>query len=168
MAESCGIPAPDTTRVVQIEPAPTPTFTASAPALTSASTPSSVTTLPATTGERRPDRLEPLDRLDHPGGVAVGGVDDERVDALGDERVGPLLDIGADPDRRGHPQAAPGVTGGVRELLALQDVLHRDQPDQAAVVVDERQLLDAVLLQEGLGLVQGGADRGRHERRGAS
>ncbi len=50
IADSCGMPAPDTTRVVQIEPAPTPTLTASAPALASASTPSSVTTLPAVTG----------------------------------------------------------------------------------------------------------------------
>src|SRR6266511_6208602 len=50
IADSCGIPAPLTTRVVQIEPAPTPTFTASAPAVHNASTPSGVTTLPATTG----------------------------------------------------------------------------------------------------------------------
>ena len=32
IAVICGIPAPDTIRVVQIEPGPTPTFTASAPA----------------------------------------------------------------------------------------------------------------------------------------
>ena len=50
IADSCGMPAPLTTRVVQIEPAPTPTLIASAPAAASASTPSSVTTLPATTG----------------------------------------------------------------------------------------------------------------------
>ncbi len=49
-ADSCGMPAPDTTRVVQIDPAPTPTLIASAPARASASTPSSVTTLPAVTG----------------------------------------------------------------------------------------------------------------------
>ena len=35
---------------MQIDPAPTPTLTASAPALARASTPSSVTTFPATTG----------------------------------------------------------------------------------------------------------------------
>ena len=32
IADSCGMPAPLITRVVQIEPAPTPTLTASAPA----------------------------------------------------------------------------------------------------------------------------------------
>ena len=50
IADNCGMPAPLTTRVVQIEPAPTPTLIASAPAACSASTPSSVTTLPAITG----------------------------------------------------------------------------------------------------------------------
>ena len=44
------MPAPLMTRVVQIDPAPTPTLMASAPAAARASTPSSVTTLPATTG----------------------------------------------------------------------------------------------------------------------
>ena len=43
------MPAPAMMRVVQIDPAPTPTFMASAPAWNSASTPSAVTTFPATT-----------------------------------------------------------------------------------------------------------------------
>ena len=45
----CGTPTPVTTRVVQIEPGPMPTFTASAPASISALVPSAVATLPATT-----------------------------------------------------------------------------------------------------------------------
>ena len=45
----CGTPTPATTRVVQIEPGPMPTFTASAPASISASAASAVATLPATT-----------------------------------------------------------------------------------------------------------------------
>ncbi len=36
IAVICGTPTPATTRVVQIDPGPTPTFTASAPALISA------------------------------------------------------------------------------------------------------------------------------------
>ena len=43
-----GTPMPATTRVVQIEPAPMPTFTASTPASISASVASAVATLPAT------------------------------------------------------------------------------------------------------------------------
>ena len=48
-AVSCGIPTPEMMRVVQIEPTPMPTLTASAPAFTRARAPSSVPTLPAIT-----------------------------------------------------------------------------------------------------------------------
>ena len=48
-AEICGTPTPLTTRVVQIEPGPIPTFTASTPALISAAVPSAVATLPPMT-----------------------------------------------------------------------------------------------------------------------
>ena len=46
IAVSCGTPTPVTTRVVQIEPGPTPTFTASTPRSTSARAPSRVAMLP--------------------------------------------------------------------------------------------------------------------------
>src|SRR5690606_6746610 len=46
-AVTCGTPTPATTRVVQIEPGPMPTLTASAPASTSARAASPVTILPA-------------------------------------------------------------------------------------------------------------------------
>lgn len=46
IAVTCGTPTPATTRVVQIDPGPTPTFTASAPALISACAPARVATLP--------------------------------------------------------------------------------------------------------------------------
>ena len=49
MAVSCGTPTPATMRVVQIEPGPMPTLTASAPASISALVPSAVATLPAIT-----------------------------------------------------------------------------------------------------------------------
>ena len=49
MAVSCGTPTPATMRVVQIEPGPMPTLTASAPASISALAPSRVATLPAMT-----------------------------------------------------------------------------------------------------------------------
>ena len=48
-AEICGTPTPATTRVVQIEPGPMPTFTASAPAATKARAASGVAILPAMT-----------------------------------------------------------------------------------------------------------------------
>ena len=46
-AVSCGMPTPATTRVVQMEPGPTPTFTPSTPRSTSARAPSRVAMFPA-------------------------------------------------------------------------------------------------------------------------
>ena len=57
MAVICGTPTPATTRVVQMDPGPTPTFTASAPASTIARAPSYVATLPPTTSQSRSSRL---------------------------------------------------------------------------------------------------------------
>src|SRR6185369_8335835 len=49
IAETWGTPTPATTRVVQMDPGPTPTFTASAPASTIAWAPARVATLPPMT-----------------------------------------------------------------------------------------------------------------------
>jgi len=46
-AVSCGTPVPFITLVIQIEPEPTPTFTASTPALIRSSAPIAVATFPA-------------------------------------------------------------------------------------------------------------------------
>ena len=54
IAVICGTPTPAMTRVVQIEPGPTPTLMASAPASTSAWAPARVATLPPTTSTRSP------------------------------------------------------------------------------------------------------------------
>src|SRR5829696_3831294 len=51
-AVTWGTPTPATTRVVQIDPGPTPTFTASAPAAIRASVADPVATLPAITSMR--------------------------------------------------------------------------------------------------------------------
>jgi hypothetical protein len=56
-AYSCGTPTPATTRVVQIDPAPSPTRIASAPASANARTPSRVATLPAITSRSGSARL---------------------------------------------------------------------------------------------------------------
>ena len=48
-AENCGNPTPATTRVVQIDPGPIPTLTASAPASTRYFAASGVAILPTTT-----------------------------------------------------------------------------------------------------------------------
>ena len=77
-------------------------------------------------------------------GVPVRGVDDQEVDARLDQRLRSPLGVLADADGRADDQPALGVLGGVRELLALGEVLDRDEPAQPARTVDERQLLDLV------------------------
>ena len=55
IAVSCGTPAPVTTRVVQVDPGPTPTLTPSAPAAIRSRVPSAVATFPTiseTSGQR--------------------------------------------------------------------------------------------------------------------
>ena len=95
--------------------------------------------------------------VEHAPAVAVGGVDHQSVDAGGDQRLAPVHDIGADADGGAHPEAAPFVLGGQREVVALGDVLDGDEAAELAVVVDDGQLLDAVLPQDLLGLVERGA-----------
>src|SRR5512141_3279612 len=56
----CGTPAPDTTRVVQMEPGPMPTLTQSAPALMRSLAASAVAMLPATTSRSGYFFLMPL------------------------------------------------------------------------------------------------------------
>ena len=82
IAVTWGTPTPATTRVVQIEPGPTPTFTASTPASTSACAPGPRGDVAADdlhVGGRGVG-LEPADHVQQQPGVAVRGVGDEHVD----------------------------------------------------------------------------------------
>ena len=105
IAVTCGTPTPATTRVVQIEPGPTPTLTPSAPASTRALAPAYVATLPPTMSTRGRGRLglEPGDHLQHALGVAVRGVDDQHVDALLDQRHRPLPGVAEEADGGADP-----------------------------------------------------------------
>ena len=95
--------------------------------------------------------------------MAVGGIDRHGVDALADECLDPRLEIVTDADSGGTAQPTGVVAAGVGKLLALLDVLHRDQSAEPAAAVDERQLLDAVALEDRLGLVERRADWCRDE-----
>ena len=90
MAVSCGTPTPATMRVVQIEPGPMPTLTASAPASISACAPSAVATLPAMTCAVVRQLLDARHRFEHAAGMAVRGVDHDHVDAGVDQQLGAL------------------------------------------------------------------------------
>ena len=63
MAVICGAPTPATTRVVQMEPGPIPTFTASAPASIMAFAAARVARLPPITSTRSPNSFFTLDTI---------------------------------------------------------------------------------------------------------
>ncbi len=161
MAVSCGTPTPATMRVVQIEPGPMPTLIASAPASISACAPSAVATLPAMIATLLVARLMRRTCVEHLLGMAVRGVDDEAVDAGLHQQLGALEALVADGGRRGDAQAPVGVLGGVGMGGRLLDVLDGDQADAAPVLVDDQQLLDAVLVQQAARLVLGRRPRRR-------
>ena len=78
----------------------------------------------------------------------MGGVDDEHVGTGREQRLRALDCVRPDADRGADAQAALRILRRLRELDALRDVLDGDQPAQHAVVVDDRQLLDAVPVQQ--------------------
>ena len=72
----------------------------------------------------------------------MGDVDDDHVDTCLDELGGSLEIITFRADRGTDAKPSLRVSRGERQPLLLDDVLGRDQTDQRAAVVDERQLLD--------------------------
>ncbi len=161
IAVTCGTPTPATTRVVQIDPGPTPTFTASTPASTSACAPARVATFPpmiCTWAVMRVG-LEPPHHLQEQPSVPVRGVGDQHVDPRLDQGARALPRVAVEADRRTHPQPALVVLGRQRILLGLHEVLDRDQPGEASLRIHQRQLLDLVLGEDGGGIAA--ADPGR-------
>ena len=123
-----GTPMPATTRVVQMEPAPMPTFTASTPSAISAS-------VRFGGGDVAGDEIDVLelapdapDHVEHALRVAVRGVDDEHVHVRRDERLGARERVLADADRRADAQPAEAVLARVGILHHLLDVLDGDEP----------------------------------------
>ena len=129
MAVTWGTPTPATTRVVQIDPGPTPTLTPSAPASTRALAPAYVATLPPmmSTSAAAGSAFSRRHHLQHALGVTVGGVDDQQVDPLLDQRHRPLPGVAEEADGGADAQPALVVLGGVGVLVGLDEVLERDQ-----------------------------------------
>ena len=124
-------------RVVQIEPGPMPTLMASAPQSISALA----------------QLLDAGHGIEHVARVAVRGVDDDQIDAGRDQRFGACEAFVADRGGCGDTQPALLVLAGVRIGDRLLHVLDSNQTDAAVLVIHHQQLLDAVLMQQALGLV---------------
>ena len=85
--------------------------------------------------------------------MAVGGIDDDEIDAGVDQRFAARVTGFADAGRGSDAQPALLVLAGVRVGHRLLDVLHGDQADAAIIAVDHQKLLDAMLVQKPLGFV---------------
>jgi hypothetical protein len=79
--------------------------------------------------------LHPLHALEHALRVPVRGIDDDHVDAGGDQGLDPRLGIAADPDRGAGEQALGQVLGGIGVVARLLYVLDGYQAAQARVRV---------------------------------
>ena len=82
----------------------------------------------------------------------------EHVDAGADEPLGPVEGVGPHAHRGTDAEPALLVLGRVGVLGLLLDVLDGDEPPQEPAVVDDGQLLDAVLPEDVLGLLVGALD----------
>ena len=158
MAVICGTPAPETTRVVQIEPGPMPTLTPSAPSAISSRAPSKVATLPAMSSTSGNCFLMWLTasstRLLWPWAVSITSTST----LLLTSSLRALQEIAGRADGRADTQTSLLVLGGVRVLEFLLDVLNGDQALEVVLVVDHQQFFHAVLVQDLLGLFERGAD----------
>ena len=142
-----GTPIPATMRVVQIDPAPMPTFTASTPISIERFGGFACGHVPGHQIDVRILASDPPDHVEHALRMSVRGVDHEDIDVRGDQCGGPIKRVLADADGCADPQPPQTVFAGIRVLDDLLDVLDRDQPLEHVTVIDHEQLLDFVAMQ---------------------
>ena len=85
------------------------------------------------------------------------GIDDQNVDAGGNQRFGALVGVGAGPERRADAQLTELVLAGIRVLGRFQDVLDRDESLELELVVHNENTLEPVAMHEALGVLELGA-----------
>src|SRR5690242_4673243 len=95
--------------------------------------------------------------------VAVCRVDHDQVCSRFHQSCGTSDWIAKRTDGSAYPQPSAMVLGRVGELSYFLNVLNGDQAEQAAVLVDDRKFLDAMLLQDILGLFQCRPQRSGHQ-----
>ena len=107
--------------------------------------------------------LDPLRHLHHASRVGMRTIEAENVDLTFDQGGAAFGDIVGDTDPGRHPQPAELILAGVGVVVRLLDVLDGDQTLEIAFIVDHKELLDSVLVEEHLGLVECCTDRGSHQ-----
>src|SRR5262249_28269318 len=98
----------------------------------------------------------PLDaghRVEHVFRMTVRGIDYNQVDSGGNERFGAREPLVTDGRRSRNTKPALLVLAGVRIGHRLFDVFDRDEADTTILGIDDQKLLDAILMQQTLGLI---------------
>src|SRR5438270_3761260 len=91
----------------------------------------------------------------HPVGMTVCGIDNQNVETGCEQRFGALDALAAGAGRRSDPETAMLILAGRRISLRFLDVLDGYQADAPIGFVDDKQLLDAMLVQEAFGVLAG-------------
>ena len=89
-------------------------------------------------------------------------IDHQHIDAGIDQRAS-AIPIVRRANRGSDAQSAVLILVGIRKIAPLVDVLYRDQSTQRTLLVDHRQLLDAMLAEYRLGFVECSPDGGGDE-----
>ena len=74
--------------------------------------------------------------------MSVRRIDDKEVDSCIDERVRTRAGILANSHGSTNNEAAAGILRGVWVLVCFDEILHREEPAQAAFLVDEGKLFN--------------------------
>ena len=148
-------------RVVQIEPGPCPTLTASAPQSARNSTPAALVTFPAMSGSFGNASRKTLHHVADALCVAVRGGDRDDIHAAFHQPAGVFEDpffikfakrIACGRNRRAADEVKVCVARGLELRRALErdpfHVAQRDEPAQFVPVVHDQQLVDAKMLGE--------------------
>ena len=84
--------------------------------------------------------------------MAMGSVNNQHIDPGINQPLGALEPVTADGSGGGHPKTPLVVFSRIRIELGFFDILHRDQSDAMALLIDHQKFFNPVLVKQALGL----------------
>ena len=85
--------------------------------------------------------------------MAMRGIDNNDVHAGRHQRLDAFIRIGPGPNRCADPQCAKFVFAGSRVILGLLEILGRNHAPESKIVIDDKDFLDSMLVQQEQNLV---------------
>ena len=103
----------------------------------------------------RESSLDLGNSIDNAAVVAVSGVESNNVNTCLDEGSCTLENVSCSADSSTAEESAAGITGGVRILNSLLDILDSDKAAEHIIIINDRELLDSVLTEDLLSVCKG-------------